>query len=288
MSTPADKSSSSQALAPWAIILAAGMGKRMGGGDLPKVLYPVAGEPMVRWVVRACREAGVETCVVVIGHKGEMVKQALAHEPGCVFVEQTQLLGTGHATRMAEPLFAGRPAREVFVLAGDGPLIRAQTLRTILDVHRSRRAAATLASSVIENPTGYGRVVRHADGGFKAIVEQKDATPQELAIREVYPSYACFESAALFESLAKVGNKNQSGEYYLTEVPAILCREGRRVEVIESVPAEDVLSINTPEQLAEVDAIFRKRRATSPGLAPGNPGSVSKRNEPLCQTKGAP
>jgi len=244
--------------APQAIILAAGKGTRMGG-DLPKVVHEVAGKPMVYWVVQACKQAGVSRCVVVVGYKGELVREALAGESGVEFVEQTQQLGTGHAARMAEPLFTTASDVDVFVLAGDGPLIRAETLKQLLKLHRDKQAGATLATATLDDPSGYGRVVRDAQGLFDAIVEQKDATPAQLAIREVNPSYYCFNAGDLFKSLAQVRNTNNQNEYYLTDVPALLKQQGRAVCVIDAVPAEDVLSINTPVQLAEVDAILRKR-----------------------------
>ncbi len=243
---------------PQAIILAAGKGTRMGG-DLPKVVYEVAGEPMVRHVVRACREAGVSRSIIVVGYKADLVRSVLADEPDVVFVEQTEQLGTGHATQMAAPLFENQPATDVFVLAGDGPLIQGRTLARVLEMHRRSRAAATLATAVLDDPTGYGRIIRNADGSFAGIVEQKDATPEQLAIREVNPSYYCFRSDALFASLAHVRNDNAQGEYYLTDVPGLLKRQGHVVTVVEAVPPQDVLSINTPQQLAEVDAILRTR-----------------------------
>lgn len=244
--------------APEAIILAAGKGKRMGS-DLPKVLHEVAGRPMVQWVVDACREAGVKRCIVVIGHGGELVKAALAGQTDCAFVVQTELLGTGHAAQMAHPLFANQPDTDVFVLAGDGPLIRAETLNKLLDGHRRSNAKATLATSLVADPSGYGRVVRAADNSFGKIVEQKDATPAELAIREINPSYYCFSSIALFDTLKAVRPNNAQGEYYLTDVPGLLKSQGQVVTLIDAVPPEDVLSINTPEQLAAVDSILRKR-----------------------------
>ncbi len=244
---------------PAAILLAAGKGKRMAAPDQPKVIFPVADEPMIRWVVRACQQAGVKRCVVVIGHRGEQVRDALTDFEGVEFVEQGELLGTAHAVQMAQPLFEGRPPCELFVLAGDGPLIRRQTLIRLLELHRRTRAAATLATAVIDDPTGYGRIVRTAEGQFDRIVEQKDATPEQAAIREVNPSYYCFDSAALFEAIAQVKPANAQGEYYLTDVPAILKEAGHTVSVIEAVPPEDVLSINTPQQLAEVDRLLRRR-----------------------------
>ncbi len=243
---------------PAAIILAAGKGTRMGG-DLPKVLYEVAGRPMLAWVVDACRAAGSEKIVVVVGYKGDLVREALAHEPACEFVEQTEQLGTAHAADMARPAFEGRFTGDVFVLAGDGPLIRGQTLARLLEVHRRAKADCSLATAVIDDPTGYGRIVRDAKGRFVEIVEHKDASEAQRAIREVNPSYYCFDAAALFDGLSRVSNHNKQGEYYITDLPAQFKAGGRTVTVVEAVPAEDVLSINNPQQLAEVDAILRRR-----------------------------
>ncbi len=236
------------------------------GGDLPKVLHPVADRPMVHWVVKACRDAGINRCVLVIGYRGDLVREAMAGVTDLEYVEQREQLGTGHAARMAQPLLAGVANCDVLVLAGDGPLIRPETLRQLMETHRRNNAAATLATAVIDDPTGYGRVVRDAAGGFAQIVEQKDATPEQLAIREINPSYYCFECKALFESLGEVKNDNRQGEYYLTDVPAMLKARGRTVAVVDAVPAEDVLSINTPAQLAEVDAILRARLDATAGV----------------------
>ena len=260
---------------PQAILLAAGKGTRMGGasgGNLPKVLHPVAGRPMIHWVVEACRGAGVERVIVVVGYRGDLVQNALADAAGAgqvEFVEQAEQRGTAHAVAMAAPLFKDRPPCDVFVLAGDGPLIRPTTLQQLLITHRDTDAAATLATAILDDPTGYGRVLRTpgsdaSGGGFDRIVEQKDATPDQLAVREVNPSYYCFDSAALFDTLEQVGNANASGEYYLTDVPGLLAEAGRTVSLVDAVPPQDVLSINTLEQLSAVDAILRERLATSP------------------------
>jgi bifunctional UDP-N-acetylglucosamine pyrophosphorylase/glucosamine-1-phosphate N-acetyltransferase len=263
----ASSASQSTRPAPQAIILAAGKGKRMGS-DLPKVLHHVAGKPMVQWVVEACRQAGVTRCIVVIGHGGDLVKAALAGQHDCVFVEQTQLLGTGHAAQTAQPLFVNVPDTDVFVLAGDGPLIRAGTLTALLNGHRKTGAKATLATSVVADPSGYGRVIRAADGTFGKIVEQKDASPAELLVREINPSYYCFSSVALFDTLKAVRPNNAQGEYYLTDVPGLLKSQGQTVTLIDAVPPEDVLSINTPQQLAEVDTILRSRLGIAPAPSP--------------------
>lgn len=257
---------------PIAIILAAGKGTRMQS-DLPKVVHLIAGRPMVHCVVDACRAAGCKRIILVVGYKRELVEAAfhgtvgLPAGLGVEFAVQEEQLGTGHAVQCCKPLLtaeAMKPGQPVFVLAGDGPLIRAETLRTLLDRHVSSRAYASLATSVIENPAGYGRIVRDAakdgkPGRFRAIVEHKQCTPEQLAIREVNPSYYCFDCHSLFESLATLKRNEQSGEYYITDIPGMLLSQGKRVEVIDAVPPEDVLSINTPEQLAEVDAIYRSR-----------------------------
>ena len=238
--------------------MAAGKGTRMGG-DLPKVLYPVAGEPMVKWVVRACREAGAERCILVVGYEQALVREALKDEAGVEFVEQTEQLGTAHAVQMAEPCFDNQPIGDVFVLAGDGPLIRAKTLSRLIEVHRRTEAAATLATAIIDDPTGYGRIVRDSDDQFAAIVEQKDATDEQRAIKEVNPSYYCFDGALMFKTIDQIGASNAQGEYYITDAPGLLKSQGKTVTVVDAVPPEDVLSINNPEQLAEVDRILRER-----------------------------
>ncbi len=269
--------SSPSANAPSAIILAAGMGKRMRS-DLPKVLHPIGGRPMVCAVIDACREAGCKRIVLVIGHRAELVREAMvaAYGPNHTieFGLQPEQLGTGHAVRCVENQFVAEksaPGHDVFVLAGDGPLIRASTLRELLARHRGAKAAATMATSVISDPTGYGRIVRDARGDFASIVEHKECTPDQFKIREVNPSYYCFDCREMFEALAHVRKNPASGEYYITDVPALLLSQGKRVEVIASVPPEDVLSINTPEQLAEVDAIYQGRNR-GPGASPGTNG----------------
>jgi len=246
-----------------AIILAAGKGTRMGG-DLPKVVHEVAGKPMVCWVVDACQAAGVSQCVVVVGYKRELVEQALAGYEGVRYVEQTEQLGTGHAAMMAEPALGGDQAvKDAFVLAGDGPLIRPATLTSLRQAHRDAGALATLATAVLDDPSGYGRVLRDAEGGFDRIVEQKDCTPQQLATREVNPSYYCFDKEAMFAGLHDIDADNAQGEYYLTDVPGLLKRRGQTVAVVDAVPPEDVLSINTPEQLQAVDTVMRARQGAS-------------------------
>lgn len=247
------------------IILAAGKGTRMNS-DLPKVAHPVAGRPMVSWVAEASAEAGCSRIVIVVGHHQEVIREIFTDWPGDAppveFAVQQPQHGTGHAVQCAEPVLAGFTG-DILVLAGDGPLIRAETLDRLIGAHRSASAAATLATSRIADPTGYGRIVRDASGRFSAIVEHKNCTPAQLAITEVNPSYYCFGARALFDALKRIKRDEKSGEYFLTDVPALLLADGKRVEVLDAVPAEDVLSINTPAQLAEVDAILRRRAAVA-------------------------
>jgi bifunctional UDP-N-acetylglucosamine pyrophosphorylase/glucosamine-1-phosphate N-acetyltransferase len=252
---------------PSAIILAAGKGTRMRS-DLPKVVFPVGGRPMVCAVVDACLAAGCGRIVVIVGHKQELVRDALKDYANVEYAVQSEQLGTGHAVQCAASLFAAEsasPGFESLVLCGDGPLIRSETISAVLERHRTAHAAATLATSVIDDPTGYGRIARDASGRFLAIVEHKNCTPEQLRIREVNPSYYCFDTAELIGALKSVRRNESSGEYYLTDVPELLLKSGKRVEVIEAVPPEDVLSINTPEDLAKVDAIYRSRASGAPG-----------------------
>jgi bifunctional UDP-N-acetylglucosamine pyrophosphorylase / glucosamine-1-phosphate N-acetyltransferase len=245
------------------IILAAGKGKRMNS-DLPKVVHHVAGEPMVRWVVKASREAGARPIILVIGHGGEAVRAAFKGDDTDIrYAVQDQQLGTGHATMCAKDALGDFPGgSDVLVLAGDGPLIRAETIRIMHRRHVEVGAAATMATSVIPDATGYGRIVRDSAGRFDAIVEHKNATQDQRLIREVYPSYACFDAKLLFEMLTLLKPDSVSSEYYLTDVFRMLKDRGKRVEIVDAVPPEDILSINDPQQLAEVDAILRARLAS--------------------------
>ena len=241
-----------------AIILAAGKGTRMQS-ELPKVMHEVAGRPMVNWVIDAARTAGAKRIVVVVGHRGDLIRDELAGQSDIEFVEQAEQLGTGHAVDMAREAFADAPDSNVFVLCGDGPLIRSETLETLLDTHHSEEASGTLATAIIDDPSGYGRIVRDDENTFERIVEQKDATEEQLAIREINPSYYCFRTGMLFDHLSRVSNENASGEYYITDIFRLMLDSGHGVSVVAAVPPEDVLSINTLEHLAEVDSILKSR-----------------------------
>ncbi len=250
-----------------AVILAAGKGKRMQS-DLPKVLHEAGGAPMVRWVVEAVRRSGAGRVILVVGHGQELVRAAFGpedpDEAPIEFAVQDRQLGTGHAVRCAEAHLAGFEG-DVLVLCGDGPLIRAETIEKLVDTHHREGADATLATACVADPSGYGRIVRDEHGAFVGIVEEKNATEEQKAIREINPSYYCFRAGPLFDALRRVERNEATGEYYLTDAPSTLLREGGKVAVVDAVPADEVHSVNTPEQLAQVDALLRRRLAGSAG-----------------------
>jgi UDP-N-acetylglucosamine diphosphorylase/glucosamine-1-phosphate N-acetyltransferase len=248
-----------------AIILAAGKGTRMNS-DLPKVVHETCGAPMVCWVVRACLEAGCSRVIVVVGHRQELVREAMERiDPGDAAIEfatQDEQLGTGHAVECARPLLDGFDGN-VVVLCGDGPLIRTETVTELIDEHHRTNAAATLATATVDDPAGYGRIIRDDAGGFVGIIEDANATDEQKRINEINPSYYCFSAQQLWAGLGRVERNETSSERYLTDVPALLLESGERVGAIASVPAQDALSVNTPEQLAQTDSILRARAAAN-------------------------
>lgn len=239
------------------MILAAGKGTRLKT-ELPKVLHEVCGRPMLAYVIDACRQAGVRTCLIVVGYGRERVMEAFQADEGLVWVEQPEQLGTGHAVMVCREQLAGR-WEHVLVLCGDGPLIRPETIRELIARHLRDAAVATLATSVLDDPTGYGRILRNAAGEFTGIVEERDCTDEQRAIREVNPSYYCFRTDELLWALERIDNRNAKGEYYITDVFATLLRAGRKVTALPAVPAEDVFSINSRQELALVNRVMRDR-----------------------------
>lgn len=240
-----------------AIILAAGKSTRMKSRK-PKGLHEVCGLPMLEYVLRACYGAGCTRILMVVGHGKDEIVGQFGHDKRIHWIEQTEQLGTGHAAKMCEAELRKQHG-DVFVLAGDGPLIRAEVLQTLLRAHRDEHAAASMATAVLDDPTGYGRVVRDANGEFVEIIEQIDATPEQREIREVFPSYYCVRTEDLLLGLSKLKNDNKKGEYYLTDVYGHLRAAGKKVVAVQAVTQEDVIGVNNRQQLAEVDAIMQDR-----------------------------
>jgi bifunctional UDP-N-acetylglucosamine pyrophosphorylase/glucosamine-1-phosphate N-acetyltransferase len=241
-----------------AIILAAGKGTRMNS-DLPKVLHPVLGRPMLGYVLDACRAAGVQRIYAVIGHGAEQVKAAFSEAEDVVWVLQSEQRGTGHAVLCCEEHLA-RFDGQTLVLCGDGPLIRAETLATLLDTHTHEGAAAALATTVLEDPTGYGRIDRDANGAIRGIVEHNDCTPRQRAIQEVNPSYYSFDNRILFAALQRVTPDNAKQEIYLTDAVRIAIEDGHKVVAVTAVKPEEALSINSLDQLARVEQVMARRQ----------------------------
>jgi bifunctional UDP-N-acetylglucosamine pyrophosphorylase/glucosamine-1-phosphate N-acetyltransferase/UDP-N-acetylglucosamine pyrophosphorylase len=227
------------------------------GSDLPKVLLPVCGRPMIRYVVDAVRAAGIDEMVVVVGHRAQLVRQELAGEPGIVFAEQKEQLGTGHAVMMCRGTLASYEG-PLLILAGDSPLVQVSSLRAVLSEFAARRPACLLGTATKRDPTGLGRIVRDENGDFVAIVEQKDASPSEQEITEVNMSTYVFQASDLLWALERLTADNAQGEYYLTDCPGVLKRAGRQVVAANVLAPCEALSINTPAELAAVEIEMQK------------------------------
>jgi bifunctional UDP-N-acetylglucosamine pyrophosphorylase/glucosamine-1-phosphate N-acetyltransferase/UDP-N-acetylglucosamine pyrophosphorylase len=204
------------------------------------------------------RAADVPRIVVVVGYRGELVRQELAGEPGIEFAEQTEQLGTGHAVMMCREQLASHTG-PVLILAGDSPMVQVSSLRALLAEFEASQPACLLGTGRKSNPTGLGRVVRDQDGRFLTIVEEKDTTPDQRAITEVNLSTYVFRPDALLAALQQLTANNAQGEYYLTDCPSVLKAGGERVEARCLLQPCEALSINTPGELAAVEAALRRR-----------------------------
>jgi bifunctional UDP-N-acetylglucosamine pyrophosphorylase/glucosamine-1-phosphate N-acetyltransferase/UDP-N-acetylglucosamine pyrophosphorylase len=244
-----------------AIVLAAGKGTRMKS-DLPKVLVPVAGRPMLRYVLDALQAAGVARTVVVVGYRADLVRSELANVANIQFADQTEQLGTGHAVMMCRPQLAQHHG-PVVVVAGDSPMLQASSVAALLDEFNQRRAACLIGAVRRDDPTGYGRIVRDSLGNFTGIVEEKDATPDQRAIREINVSTYVFDSQELLGALDQLRADNSQREYYITDCPAILMAAGKQVDALNVLKPVEALSINSPEELAQVEKVMQ--------AAPSNP-----------------
>ncbi len=242
-------------MATRAVIMAAGQGTRMKSA-LPKVLHEIAGRPLVSWVLEAVAATQPDEIVVVVGHEAEAVRARLPE--GVRTVTQERQLGTGHAARVAIEAMNAAPGDDVLVVPGDTPLVSDLTLVGLLAAHRKDGAAATLLTTELDDPAGYGRVLRADDGSVQRIVEDRDADPQQLGIREVGTSMYVFGFEALAAALERLNTDNAQGEEYLTDVIGILAGDGERLGAVLGDPAE-VAGVNSVQELADAAAAVRRR-----------------------------
>jgi bifunctional UDP-N-acetylglucosamine pyrophosphorylase / glucosamine-1-phosphate N-acetyltransferase len=238
-----------------AVIMAAGRGTRMKSA-LPKAAHLLCGKPITRHVIDACRQAGIEDIIVIVGHEAETVMAALGDD--VTYAQQTEQLGTGHACMQAIP-HLGAGVTDVLVLPGDTPLITPSALQELTGAHRQEGNAATLLTAVLDDPCHYGRVIRHCKGEVLRIVEAKDANEGILAVNEVNTSIYIFDKEPLAENLNDISSDNAQKEYYLTDVVELLNRAGLRVGAVTVENPDEVLGINNRAELAQAAAIMRDR-----------------------------
>lgn len=266
-----DKASSSSIPGLGVIIMAAGLGKRMKSA-LAKVLHPVAGRPMVLYVLDIACGLAEQGVAVVVGHQGADVRKVVEAVGGQVAVaEQTKQLGTGHAVLQARPVFGDAPHRtptRYLILNGDTPLLTEATVRELLAMHDAQGAAVTLLTAVLDDASGYGRVIRHrreewlqgaADNRVQSIVEDKDASPAERNVREINVGTYVVDGDFLFPALDKLDPRNAQGEYYLTDIVQMAVQQGRIVSALRLRDIDEGLGINSRVQLAEAEGVIRRR-----------------------------
>lgn len=238
--------------------MAAGLGTRMKSRRA-KVLHELGGAPLIAYVVRAAQALEPRSIITILGHQAEEVERAVLAEVGelASFVIQERQRGTGDAVESARRVLEDSDSL-VLVLSGDVPMIRVETLQKLIEHHNHNAAACSILSVRLENPTGYGRIIRDNNGAFRKIVEQRDATEDERQVREINSGIYCFEAKSLFDALRKVEPKNDQGEYYLTDVAEIILKSGGNVSVYLINDAREVSGVNTRAELAEFENLVRR------------------------------
>ena len=234
-----------------AVILAAGKGTRMES-DLPKVLHKVCDQTMVHYVIQAAKDAGATDVIVIVGYQGQLVKREIVDVVD--FVEQREQLGTGHAVMCARDLIGSEG--DTVILCGDTPLITADTIKKLREKHKHESNGVTVLSAIVDDPTGYGRIIRDSEGNFLKITEHKDCTEEELKVNEINSGMYVFNSEALNFSLDKITNDNSQGEYYLTDTIQIIKSTGLKVNAMPVDDIDEILGVNTKDQLAEAEKIM--------------------------------
>ncbi len=237
------------------VVLAAGKGTRMRS-DLPKVLHPLGGRPLVFYSVDLARQLSPEPPVLVVGHGAEIVQEVLGER--CRFVEQSEQLGTAHAVAQAERAL-DEAADTVLVYAADMPLLTVESMRRLITAHGEHDGPVTLLTVVAADPRGFGRVVRDPAGDVLAIVEEAEATPEQRALRELNAGVYCFDATWLWQALKRIQPSAAKGEYYLTDTVGLAVADGYRVVAVPTEDEEEVMGINTRVHLAEAETILRRR-----------------------------
>jgi bifunctional UDP-N-acetylglucosamine pyrophosphorylase/glucosamine-1-phosphate N-acetyltransferase/UDP-N-acetylglucosamine pyrophosphorylase len=236
---------------PTAVVMAAGKGTRMKS-ELPKVLVPIHGRPMVEYVLDALKKAGVNRILLVVGYRSDLVRQTLGDWKNLTFVEQTEQLGTGHAVMVCREELQDHQG-PTMVLAGDCPMIQIPSIEALFDHYRKDQASCILGTAYKDDPSGLGRILRDDDNQFVGIVEEKDATEEQKAINEVNMSYYVFHNPDLLEALDHLKTDNAQGEYYITDAPAVLRDMNKSVVALPVLKSIESLGINTMDELKVVE-----------------------------------
>jgi bifunctional UDP-N-acetylglucosamine pyrophosphorylase / glucosamine-1-phosphate N-acetyltransferase len=240
-----------------AIVLAAGKGTRMKS-DLPKVLVSVCGRPMIEYVLDALKQGGIQQIITVIGYRAELVRETLNGRKNLSFVLQTEQLGTGHAVMVCREKLANYNG-PLMVVAGDAPLMQADSIAALLAEYERRPAACVIGTAYADNPTGLGRIIRDKEGNFLGIVEHRDATEDQRKINEVSMSYYVFNCINMLDALDYVRPDNDQGEYYITDLPKVFHSRGLEVRALPVLKSCEVLAINNMEELAVVEGVMQKK-----------------------------
>lgn len=240
------------------VILAAGKGTRMKS-ERPKVLHRAGELSLIEHVFRAAEALGPRSTTVIVGHQAETVEQSVPKRLGLRFAVQNPQLGTGHALLQAEPMLAGQQGT-VVLLSGDVPLLRPATLEALVRTHHERQAAATVLTALVGDASGYGRIIRDGAGGISAIVEHKDATPEQRLVSEINSGIYAFDLHGLFGALKQIGASNAQGEYYLPDLVTIFRARGKVVATVVAPDPREVLGVNSRRELADVSEILKTAR----------------------------
>ena len=238
------------------IILAAGKGTRMQS-PLAKVMHPILGKPMLTYPIECARQAGAEDIVVVVGHQAEEIKKIMTNS-GVRFADQHEQLGTGHAVLVTRELlrdFVGT----ILILCGDVPLLTIKTIEALKEYHHSERATVTVLTTILENPQGYGRIIKDEDQNILRIVEERDATPSEKDVKEINTGIYCVESGFLFDAINRIGNRNAQREYYLTDIIGIAVEQKETARAFVAMDSNEVMGINTQEELKKAEQLLSQR-----------------------------